>query len=252
MNGENFVKEIHVNGEPSKDLHDITRGVNALWRTMDDPIEVVVLFEDVVEISRIEVDFWVTCVPKKLHIYTDREVGRDKMTWAIRATEKAAMVFGVVNPTMRFEGPFPPTSRLQMCFSGGQLDPFYRLYRYGMRRLTISGSKLPKDEEPSQKLSALVPSSTKSLDSLDKLLRVSKKMVSPLYAFPDSRTVFSAIQQRRESPWKLLSYKSRHKQKLEERLKQKDSKPRFLLPRFYPPISNSIPSLEQFNRLHIA
>ena len=246
------MKEIHVNGSDCQSLMDVFNGLRNVWRTTDESVDVLLIFERPVEISFLEIQFWLTCFPSTVRLSVEKEVLLNDPEWVVCFRGGSPPVSGDVNRVMRFEGPFPLTSRFKLELSGGKPDPFYRLYKIGIKKLSVDGSFI----EPiliSVPVS-FVGSSSKSSEGLEcqermveKLLQRSDKRIAPLYAFPDARTVFEAIKQSQASPWQLLSWKSRHKEKLSERLKHSTPPERFVLPRFYPPSLYTIPSRKDLN-----
>jgi hypothetical protein len=245
------IKEIHADGSPCLDLVDLVQGRGVPWTTIHNKAEIIVEFTGKCSLRVLELRFWAVSFADKIRIYAEIETPIRGSSWKLYATEASAFIPDEcpINRMVQFKGPFPVSSRLKIELREGHIDPFYQRYRIGIGTLHFEGDVF---EECSIVESAVADQSSAS--STDDILRngisISERKAVALFAFPEIKKVLDSVEQRNRSPWKLLTVNSTHKQKLTERSKNERHVLKYILPRYYPPTDESIPSKDELNRLN--
>ena len=240
MTGIN-IKEIHVNGALCPELHDLMLSDGGLWRQVHESAEIIIGFDAETIISAMEIQFWTTCYPNTIRISAETMNVHSKLTWTLFSTENLAQARVIVNRTVKVVGPFPPTRRLKLDFDGGHIDPLFRRFKLGLKRLCIEGLDLQSISAPSVVESSAFPTIAATAIAIP-THKVSDKEVAPLFAFPDAQLVMSAVLSDAKNAWILLSRGSLHRKKLAERRDHELLIPQYILPPHYPASAGSIPT----------
>ena len=239
----NFVKEIYVDGALNETLRFQEGSSRSPWMTSKDSAQILFVFEQVVQVSSIRLQFWVLSYSDEITVHLEIPSGI-KHEWKSVFTLNVAGEPPALNRVVDISGPLEPATGLRIDLRGGHPDPFYQRYRIGLKHLSLDAraSKVP-DPETSTTTDIKQPSYEGTA------LKGDRKRRAPLYAFPDAAVVLKAVDQTERSPWRILTAKSRHKEKLEGRSMNNKDLGMHLLPRFTTPSKWTIPSSADIHSL---
>ena len=242
------VQEILVDGKPDQQLMSLVDGNGEVWRSLDDCVTITLAFAGMSVIRSMYLEFWAVCHADSIRVYYDGQTHGSESSWQILGGEGDCVIEGSVNRRIFLQDIGVTTRKLKIELSHGHLDTFSRRYRLGLKNVEIGGypaTPLDADSEPTF-IDTNKPVPVNEIYTPGTVKRVRRR--DPLFVFPAADVVMAAILQTGTSPWRLLSGKSNHKQKLVGKLGEK---PRlYILPRLGIPSLTSIPSRSDILRLH--
>lgn len=233
------VEHVLLNDQRSDSLERlISSNFEMVWGTVLEDAAVIIVFRSLVCVEELEIQFWTSCFPSDITVYTfdEREDGSE--VWERSVNTSVNQSDSKLSPRIKISCLLPPTKRLKIILSHGHRDPFYNHYSLAISRLALNGFIHVPQPVETEVLDEIVPETlTQSEPGLP-----SQKRMAPLFAFPDCRDVFKAFDCERE-PWKQLSAGSKHREKLARRANHVPL--RYFLPRFSSPTTCSIPSVSE-------
>lgn len=238
------IKEIHVNGELAPELLHLFRIQTLPWRSLDDSVTITIYLDSFCTLSSFGFQFWAMCHADSVRIAYGSITASGDCSWVSLPSDAIKLSESVINRTVDVVKPGFACDRIRIEMSHGHLDGFFHRYHIGIKRMNIEATHLsratpdPIVEEGSKVVQLTAPISIKPTPMTSGRRTMRR---DPLFVFPQAAGVFAALYQRRTSPWQLLSAKSRHKEKIRERLSQPPEE-RYLLPRLGTPTNSSLPS----------
>lgn len=227
------VKEILVNGASDSKLREMVEGKPGPWLTVNDPVDVDIFFDGVFVVEDIYIQFWALSFPDKIVCFLDGEVERQNSSWI--SLGKPDSISRGVDMEVAYSGIKREAYRIRLSLSGGQADRFYHRYMIGVKelRLTVSERAVPIVSEP-------VPSAgaQEEIDTKKELAIRHDR----LFLFPQFPQVLQALYQTSKSPWRILSLKSRHAERMLERGLCEEFVGKHVLRPYTSPCGTSVPS----------
>ena len=238
------IKEIHVNGELAPELLHLFRVQTVPWRSLDDSVTITIYLDSFCTLSSFGLQFWAMCHADSVRISYGSNTGSGDCSWVFLPSDAMKCSANVINRTVEVVKSGFACDRIRIEMSHGHLDEFFHRYHIGIKRMSIEAtpiSRVTPDaivEEVSKVVPLTAPISIKPTPKTSGRRTMRR---DPLFVFPQAVDVFAALYQRCASPWQLLSVKSRHREKIRERLSQPPDE-RYLLPRLGTPTHSSLPS----------
>ena len=241
------IREILVNDKIDPVLQGVVTGSGDLWLTAQDDVDVIIIFDEVLYVEEVYIQFWALSYADKIVLYFERIAAGAQSCW--NRVGEPVIVSDGVNREVKYAGMNFLTSKIRLRLSGGHLDTFYRRYMLGIKQLIASTKFLGLDkpdisDHKTETAAPLHPGSNET--------RSTMRRRDPLFVFPSSREVLRALYQNRRSPWRILSLQSRHAERIRERGLIEDPVGKHVLIRYTSPTSVSVPSRsEALERLRI-
>ena len=245
-----LVKEIHVNGVIDPSLSGLIAGDELSWRTLDDSVIIDLFFEGLCIIESVEIGFWAMCFAESIRLFYWSTESSHGPCWTLLSTEADAISSGNIDRTVSFTCMRAGTDRLRIEMSRGHVDEFFHRYRIGVRSLKCEGVKVKSITPSSSQAASRVRANTSP--AYMRVSRSSSRMIrDSVFQFPDGFAVLDAISQTASSPWRILSAKSKHSERLRETVGDKyiRNQDRYLLRPLGSASQLSLPSRSDILRL---